>query len=88
MEEELYYLKTEGFNGDALIWWRPNSGGYTINLNEAGKYPKSEAIDICKSSHGETLAFNCKEIDESDCNMRIAYAGKFPLDSVLNVNDL
>jgi hypothetical protein len=28
-------------------WWRPNHRGYTTRQAEAGRYPYTEALDIC-----------------------------------------
>lgn len=43
----LYYLiQYQQFNGDSVIWWRPNSSGYTIRIDEAGRYPEAEARRI------------------------------------------
>lgn len=33
-------------------FWRPNMAGYTRILEEAGRYTKEEAEEICKSRHG------------------------------------
>jgi hypothetical protein len=60
--EELYYIRTEGYSGNTLIWWRPNSKGYTADLNKAGKYSKEEAKKICKGSQTE-LAYNVEKVD-------------------------
>jgi len=60
--EKKYYIRTEGFSGNSLIWWRPNSGGYTTDLNKAGKYTKEEAENICRKSQTET-AYECEKVD-------------------------
>jgi len=62
-EPELFYLRTRGYIGNGLVWWRPNSQGYTSDLKRAGKYTRTEAFSICKSSHGDTLAYSCTKID-------------------------
>ena len=62
-EPEMYYLRTRGYVGNGLIWWRPNSAGYTSDLRSAGIYPHEEAMSICRSSHGDTIAYKCNTID-------------------------
>jgi hypothetical protein len=62
-EPELFYLRTRGYIGNGLVWWRPNSQGYTSDLKQAGKYAREEALSICKNSHGDTLAYSCAKID-------------------------
>ncbi len=61
-KEEKYYIRTEGFIGDSFIWWRPNSQGYTSDLNKAGKYKKEEAEQICRASETEA-AYECTKLD-------------------------
>ena len=76
--ETLYYIRTEGYSGNALIWWRPNSQGYTSNLDKAGKYGKKEADLICSGSQTE-LAYLCETVDNNkEGLMRIAHADWFP----------
>lgn len=29
-------------------WWRPKSNGYTIDMRQAGRYSREEAIKICR----------------------------------------
>ena len=76
--DRLYYIRTEGYSGNALIWWRPNSQGYTSNLDKAGKYTKEEALSIYSSSNTE-LAYLCEKVDNNKHGlMRIAHADWFP----------
>lgn len=62
-EQELYYIRTRGYIGNGLVWWRPNSAGYTSDLKQAGKYTYEKAYSICISSHGDSLAYCCSKID-------------------------
>jgi hypothetical protein len=62
-EQELFYIRTRGFIGNGIVWWRPNSQGYTSDLKQAGKYPRAFAYNVCKSTHGGNLAYLCQKID-------------------------
>ena len=31
-------------------WWRPGRMGYTVHMNEAGRYSQSEADEICRNA--------------------------------------
>jgi hypothetical protein len=37
---------TRNFSGDCVIFWRPDGNGYTTNLDEAGRYTKTQAEEI------------------------------------------
>ncbi|MCU7542970.1 hypothetical protein [Riemerella anatipestifer] len=43
-----YYIRRQGYVGNALIWWKANSNGYTVDIREAGKYTEEEAKETCK----------------------------------------
>ncbi|MCQ4154567.1 hypothetical protein NNL19_03000 [Riemerella anatipestifer] len=32
-----YYIRRQGYVGNALIWWKANSNGYTVDIREAGR---------------------------------------------------
>ena len=36
-------LDVRQMNGDALLWWGPRNKGYTFDVDEAGRYTKTEA---------------------------------------------
>ncbi len=44
--ERVYIRNLErAFGGNCVVWWRPNSHGYTTNLDEAGLYPVGFATE-------------------------------------------
>lgn len=70
---EMYYIRTEGYLGNALMWWREDKGGYTCDIQEAGKYTKKEAENICKRP--QDTAYRCEYIDN------LLHAQKLIIDS-------
>jgi hypothetical protein len=58
-----YYLRNDGYQGNALIWWRPGSCGYTADLNQAGKYSEEQAKIMMRGSGGKVNAYLCEDID-------------------------
>jgi hypothetical protein len=46
------------WSNEHRAWWRANSCGYTIHVDQAGRYPRDEALEIASGSrdgwyHGE-----------------------------------
>lgn len=41
-------------SSEHVCWWKPNSCGYTICIDKAGRYSDAEARSICQ--HGECVA--------------------------------
>lgn len=79
--QDLFYIRTNGYSGNSLIWWRPNSRGYTTNLDEAGKYTREEAERIVRGSGDET-AYSVEKIDNAENGIfRTAHADYFPKSS-------
>lgn len=66
IKEDLYYIRTQGYSGNSLLWWRPNSQGYTSCLWRAGKYTREEAEKICRGSSGTELAYLCDKVEYDD----------------------
>ena len=56
-----YYIRNEGYLGNALMWWLA-SGGYGCDIRKAQKFTKEEAQKICKRP--EDTAYPVKYIDE------------------------
>lgn len=59
--EKLFYIRNEGYVGNALIWWAEDSKGYTTDIRKAGKYTKKDAEEICKRE--QDTAYPCEYID-------------------------
>jgi len=59
--KEHYYIRNEGYLGNAFIWWKPEHKGYTSDIRKAGKYTLEEVTNICKRP--EDTAFSCEYID-------------------------
>lgn len=55
-----YYIRNEGYLGNALIWWQ-KGGGYTCDIGKAEMFTKEEAQRICKRP--EDSAYYYKYID-------------------------
>ncbi len=60
--KEQYYIRTPGFVGNALTWWRAGGKGYTTDIREAGKFSKDEADRIHKNRKTD-IPYLCEEID-------------------------
>lgn len=43
-------------NSEHVTWWNPNSAGYTICVDKAGRYSETDARIICQ--HGECVAIS------------------------------
>ena len=50
-DKYLIYTTAHG-NSDIILWWKPNSHGYTIDIDKAGRYSKEE-VDAIESCRGE-----------------------------------
>lgn len=58
---ELYYIRNEGYLGNALLWWQLG-GGYTCDINKAEKFTEEEAKKQCLSRHSDS-AYKVSYID-------------------------
>ncbi|OXM83994.1 hypothetical protein [Paenibacillus rigui] len=43
------------FGGNAVLFWGPNSSGYTACLESAGLYSEEEAVEKGKGTHGQDI---------------------------------
>lgn len=41
----------EHTHGDTITWWKPNSRGYTVDLEQAGEYSKEQAEAIVSGAN-------------------------------------
>jgi len=57
---EYFYIRNEGYLGNALIWWQ-DGGGYTFDIKKAEKFTEERAKSICKRP--EDSAYKCEYID-------------------------
>lgn len=46
MTADLYLV----WSNEHRSWWRPNSYGYTVHVEAAGRYSREEAIDIARGA--------------------------------------
>lgn len=45
-----------GKHCEHVTWWKPDSRGYTICIDKAGRYSAAEAASICNVNHSECIA--------------------------------
>lgn len=66
MTEKLFYIQhTECSVGNCLLFWGPNRGGYTCDLNRAGKYTLDEARRIVATRKpSEEIAWPVEHVDK------------------------
>jgi hypothetical protein len=48
--EELYYVRNEGFLGNALLWWTKGCNGYTCDINDAHSLRENKQKKLVKTS--------------------------------------
>lgn len=60
-DPEFVILYSKQCNGNCAIFWRPKRNGYTIDLDEAGRYSKEEALEIHEGRHGEDMPVPVEE---------------------------
>ena len=72
--ESIYYIRKEGYVGNSLIWWRPNYGGYTTNLDEAGRYTYVQAMQICKSNKTNVAYKHSTIFSKRECIFKTIHA--------------
>lgn len=45
-----------GRHDEHVCWWKPDSRGYTICIDKAGRYSAAEAASICNVDHSVCIA--------------------------------
>lgn len=45
-DEWLVFTRYHTVRGDFRLWWGPDRGGYTVDVDKAGVYTRAEAEDI------------------------------------------
>lgn len=48
-------------SSEHVVWWKPDSNGYTICVEKAGRYSDDEAIAICR--HGSCIAVPVEHVE-------------------------
>lgn len=50
---------------DYLVFWRANAAGYTVDIEQAGRYSQETITEQCGyyDDHKNTLAVPCEEIE-------------------------
>lgn len=60
-KEKMYYVRNEGYLGNALMWWKKGCSGYTCDIRDAHKFTEKEAESTCKRP--QDTAYDCYYID-------------------------
>lgn len=63
--DEFFVLSLRWTRGESLTWWCPNNSGYTIVLEQAGRYSRS-AVDGNPAYYNNgttTLAIPCADVE-------------------------
>ena len=62
-----YYIqnKNAGYLGNAIIFWAKGRNGYTADLNNAEKFTKEQAENICKGNPEKNKAWSVDYIDNN-----------------------
>jgi len=60
-KEKMYYVRNEGYLGNALMWWAEGCKGYTCDIRNAHKFTAEKAESTCKRP--QDTAYECEYID-------------------------
>lgn len=71
MQEEMYLIESmEHSYGEIKTWWGPREIGYTRDINNAGRYTKERAAEICEKA-GPVNEKMWKESEVLNQSMRV-----------------
>jgi len=59
---EYYIVLNSPHGSDYALFWRPNSQGYTRQIDLAGRYSEKKAKEICRM-RGEEFMVPCDEVE-------------------------
>jgi hypothetical protein len=76
---EYFYIRNEGYLGNALMWWR-RGGGYTCDIRQAEMFTESESKKICERP--EDSAYNIKYIDSLKEAQKLIVDSQFVSDAM------
>lgn len=52
------HIEHTGKWSEHVVWWKPDSRGYTLCIDKAGTYSEDEARDICSNGSCIAVAFS------------------------------
>jgi hypothetical protein len=61
MEYLIAHIGHTGRHHEHVTWWKPDSRGYTICFDKAGRYSADESADICR--HGSSIALRVQDVE-------------------------
>jgi hypothetical protein len=73
---KLYYIQN-GYIGNAILWWRINSKGYTTDIKLAHKFTEEEAIKIISNKEKGNFAWECKHVDKNEEAKKLIIDGQY-----------
>ena len=62
MEYLIAHIGHTNKHHEHVTWWKPNSMGYTICIEKAGRYAAEEAASICR--YGQCIAVRVQDVVE------------------------
>lgn len=66
MGKYLIYNKERSDADGMAYWWRPNKAGYTVHIEEAGRYTQEEARKIVADARGGDLMIAAEDVTDGD----------------------
>ncbi|MEC5157087.1 hypothetical protein [Chryseobacterium sp. MP_3.2] len=71
--EPKFYIQNRdaGFMGNAIVFWRKECKGYTVNLDNSEIFSEEEAAKICRGNPSKNKAWPVEYIDNNKGIQRI-----------------